>query len=264
MQKSAEPDEDPKKDLELVPDNIEPELKELLEQESKTPWLKILALTGILILVSVYSLLVGGKGDSMVGIEVCSISYWGVFVTIFPILFFITGIVVWYLVNLEKRRSNLHYKFFQGDIRWTPSNTLITSLLSLGAGILSSLLGIGGGMVLSPVMLDLKVLPSVTAATASYMILFTSIASSVQFAILGRVLWDYGGVFTVMGFLSAFVGQTVLNLLVKKYNKKSCIILFIVIIIGLSTLLLGVSSGIDVAEQIKNDAYMGFSSYCSQ
>jgi len=212
--------------------------------------------------VSAYSLLVGGKADSMVGLEICSMTYWGVFVTIFPVLFLITGYIAWYLVNLEHKRDRLQYNFSQGDIRWTPENTLVTSLLSLGAGILASLLGIGGGMVLSPVMLDLGVLPSVTAATASYMILFTSIASCVQFAVLDRILWDYGGVFTVLGFFSAFVGQSFLNWLVRKYNKKSYIILFIVIIIGLSTLLLSVSSGMRLADQLKNDAYMGFNSYC--
>jgi len=183
-------------------------------------------------------------------------------VSIFIILFIITVCIAKYLINSEYKKCRSHYKFVQGDIRWTPKDTLVTSLLSLSAGILSSLLGIGGGMILSPVMLELNVIAPVTAATASYMILFTSLSACVQFAVLNRILWDYGGIFTVVGFISAIVGQTVLNWLVAKYNKKSFIVFCIVIIIGLSAILLTVTGSMRVVAQLTNDAYMGFNSYC--
>lgn len=85
--------------------------------------------------------------------------------------------------------QELNYRYAEGDIRWTIKRTTIIASISLGAGVLASLLGIGGGKyvslliqrlfmahaspvgaILSPVMLELGVPPSVTAATGSFMI----------------------------------------------------------------------------------------------
>ena len=48
------------------------------------------------------------------------------------------------------------------------------SLIGLITGILSGMLGIGGGIVMGPVMLQLKVRPEVSIATSSTMVFFTS------------------------------------------------------------------------------------------
>lgn len=45
--------------------------------------------------------------------------------------------------------------------------------MAIASGIVSSLVGIGGGMLLGPVMLELGILPDVTAATSSFMIVRT-------------------------------------------------------------------------------------------
>jgi uncharacterized membrane protein YfcA len=240
----------------------EGELKLLLQLESHIPWFKIFILFGVLIVVSVHSLLVGGKGDSLVGVVMCSSLYWGLFVTIIPILLLITLAVAYYLIKQEYKKQRLHYKFVKGDVRWTPNYTLIISALSLGAGILSSLLGIGGGMILSPMMLEMQVLPEVVAATSTYMILFTSLSAVVQFAVLGRIIWDYAGVYCVIGFVSAIVGQSVLSYIVKKYNKTSIIVFCIVAVLGCSVILLGVTGIMRLADQIKHDAVTGFNPYC--
>jgi uncharacterized membrane protein YfcA len=241
----------------------ESELKLLLNLESKIPWFKIFVLFGVLIVVSVHSLLVGGKGDSLVGVVMCTPLYWGLFVTIIPVLSLITLTVGYYLIKQDYKKQRLHYKFVNGDVRWTLNYTLVISALSLGAGILSSLLGIGGGMILSPMMLEMQVLPEVVAATSTYMILFTSLSAVVQFAVLGRIIWDYAGVYCVIGFFSAIVGQSLLSYIVKKYNKTSIIVFCIVAVISCSVILLGVTGIMRFADQVKHGAYLGFNPYCT-
>jgi uncharacterized membrane protein YfcA len=242
--------------------NPEGELKLLLQLESHIPWFKIFVLFGVLIIVSVHSLLVGGKGDSLVGVVMCSPLYWGLFSSIIPILLLITLAIGYYLINMEDKKRRLHYRFAQGDVNWTPKYTIIISALSLGAGILSSLLGIGGGMILSPMMLEMEVLPAIVSATATYMILFTSLSAVVQFAVLGRIIWDYAGAYCVIGLVSAIVGQSILSYIVKKYNKTSIIVFCIVAVLGCSVILLGVTGIMRLADQIKHDAVSGFNPYC--
>ncbi len=61
--------------------------------------------------------------------------------------------------------------FFQeGDIKWTVPTTVIIALVAVAAGMVSALVGIGGGMILGPVMLELGILPDIVAATSSFMI----------------------------------------------------------------------------------------------
>lgn len=59
---------------------------------------------------------------------------------------------------------------------------------AFGAGLGSGLLGIGGGMILGPLLLDLGVNPRVSAPVTHYMVLFTSSMTVIQFAILGQLL----------------------------------------------------------------------------
>ena len=48
------------------------------------------------------------------------------------------------------------------------------SLWSLTAGMLAGMLGIGGGMVINPLLLELGMKASVVASTTGFTILFTS------------------------------------------------------------------------------------------
>jgi hypothetical protein len=69
--------------------------------------------------------------------------------------------------------------------------------------------GIGGGMVLGPLLVALGCLPQPVAATSAYVVLITATSGLVQVIIFGLLPYDYAGVFAVLGLLSTFVGQTV-------------------------------------------------------
>jgi len=127
---------------------------------------------------------------------------------------------------------------------------------------LAGLLGIGGGVLFGPVMLEYGVLPEVAAATSSFMILFTSIASIIQYAILGRVIKDYAIWFGFIGFLSSLVGQALLGRLVKKYQKISLIVLFIAAVIFVSMILLVVLGVLQIIADMKAGKSFGLNSPC--
>lgn len=117
-------------------------------------------------------------------------------------------------------------------------------------------------MILSPMMLELGVMASVAAATASYMIFFTALSSLAQFAILGLVIWDYGALFAVVGFICSLIGQIGLDALVTRFQKRSYIVWCVVFIIAASTILLGVTGTLNLLKSIENNAYLGFNNYC--
>jgi uncharacterized membrane protein YfcA len=79
-----------------------------------------------------------------------------------------------------------------GDIMWTRENVVLYPLLCTAAGFGSGCFGIGGGTITGPLMLALDMHPQVVAATASFMILFTSSLTTTQFLIVGALNLEYG------------------------------------------------------------------------
>jgi uncharacterized membrane protein YfcA len=59
-------------------------------------------------------------------------------------------------------------------IREGPSNKLIFPMMALLAGILGGVFGIGGGMLISPLLLHVGIAPEVTSNSISIIILFSS------------------------------------------------------------------------------------------
>lgn len=68
-------------------------------------------------------------------------------------------------------------------------------------------------------------------------------SSSIQYITLGKLPWDYGTALFLLGVCASFAGQTTLNWLVKRYNKKSYIIFVIAFVIGTSAIMLAVTEG---------------------
>jgi uncharacterized membrane protein YfcA len=239
-------------------------LRHKLEAEdAENPWGKITLLVMVMVIITVHSLLVGsGKGPSLVGIVRCSAGYWLGLVAILPVLGAITLLVAWYLIKTHRLREKADYNFIEGDIHWTRRNTIVISCIAVLAGITSSMLGLGGGIVLGPVMLEFGVHPEVVTSTSSFMILFTSLSSVIQFIFGGRIEWAYGLVLGTVGVISSAVGQTVIHHVVHKYQKMSILVLTLVGVVIVSSVLLTTTGLMDLYYKIMSGASLGIKNFC--
>jgi hypothetical protein len=131
------------------------------------------------------SLVRGGHGaKSILSIERCAPAYWGATLVVYPICIAVTARVGCTLRATHARKVALGYAFQDGDVRWSTRNTVAYPLLVFLAGVAAGLLGIGGGLVLGPMLLEMNVPPRVAAATSSFMVLFTASCTSAQFGAL--------------------------------------------------------------------------------
>jgi len=78
-------------------------------------------------------------------------------------------------------RKNIGYKFHDQDIKWTKKIVRLYPIYALLTGTMAGLLGIGGGLLIGPLLLDLGVHPIVSSATSNFLILFISSSTSIQF-----------------------------------------------------------------------------------
>jgi uncharacterized membrane protein YfcA len=104
-------------------------------------------------------------------------------------------IVVYSSIYLKRHYSTklrVHYEFKKGDIKWTIPKILIMSLIAFVAGILSSALGLGGGVVYNPLLLELGIPPTVSSATGMYLVMFGTFTNTILFALADLVYWGWG------------------------------------------------------------------------
>jgi uncharacterized membrane protein YfcA len=82
--------------------------------------------------------------------------------------------------------------------------------IGLAAGLFSGLFGVGGGILIVPMLIAFRGYPPKTAmATSLAAILFTAIAAGASHASAGNVAWKEGALIGVPAVAGAYVGAAV-------------------------------------------------------
>jgi uncharacterized protein len=85
---------------------------------------------------------------------------------------------------------------------------LLSTLFGLISGIVAGFLGIGGGFMKTPIMVNVFNLhPIIATSTALFMILFTSLTGTVSHYFLGNIHFRYAFPITVGFIIGAFIGN---------------------------------------------------------
>jgi uncharacterized membrane protein YfcA len=232
---------------EELPD-ASPEIRAMLEDDARTlPWWKIGAISLCFILVVITNIL---------KLEFCecgTAGYWLLLMAPVIITVGMSFMIRSYLLNKgELKRSN-RVPLVEGDVDWDSTTTITYPLLCTLAGLFAGMFGIGGGIVKGPLMLEMGVLPEVSAATAAFMILFTAASATVSYAAFDQVDWTYALILFPIGLVCTAVGQCMINSYIKRTNHRSAIVFIIAAIVGLSTVLMGYESTMIAIRDIEDN-----------
>ena len=193
-------------------------------------------------------------------VEGCSILYWIITVFVFPFLFLLTFVLSKKQVINYQNKLKYGWIPCEGDVEWNNyKKALIYSCVAGIAGILGGLLGIGGGMIVSPLLLELHVLPRVASATSAMAVLVTSSSATLQFLLIDMLSIDYMLFFMSVGILGTYFGQTVVNHCIKKYGRTSVVIFAIGTVIAMAVFFMGIKGIVDI---VNGDSPLIFSSLC--
>jgi hypothetical protein len=181
----------------------------------------VLVVWGILVVSLV---LRGGKGTvSVVGVRMCSWKYW--YITAFAFLFVLaTGIC--------NRRPE------------------VGTVSSFFVGVLSSVVGIGGGLVLNPMLLGAGIEPLVTTATVTVIITAVSSNATINF-LLGGAIPIVPTLLLASGtFVGSLCGKSVVGWLVAKSGRNSILVIMLIAFMIVSTVAVAVQSSIAAIETV--------------
>jgi uncharacterized membrane protein YfcA len=232
-------------------------------EKVKVPILIWLLLAISWIFIFVVSLLKGsGKSPSIVGVVECSTWYWILTSIQYPVLFGISVCVAAYMHYQYRQKVKLDYQFEQGDIQWKLKNAIFLPIMFLSAGLVAGLLGIGGGIITGPLLLELGMIPQVAVATSTFMIFFTASSTVSQFALMDQLPWDYSLWYIGVGILAGIIGQFVIGYLIKKFNRYSWTVFLTSILIGISAIMMGGVGIYTTVDDIKQGRSIGFRPLC--
>jgi len=110
---------------------------------------------------------------------------------------------------------------------------------SLFAGTLAAMCGIGGGMVMGPVLVQLKVPPPVSAATTATTLLVLSSSTAVVFLLNDVMPHDYAPYLCCCTATGAMTGKVLIGRWVRRTGRQSVIVWCLAVITVSSTLLMG-------------------------
>ncbi|KAE8899394.1 hypothetical protein PF005_g4058 [Phytophthora fragariae] len=219
------------------------------------------------VIILVQSVLRGGHGaPSAIGIACNSPDYW--VLTLMPLTILVAfSLYIGYRLRLINRVKVISgYSFMDGDMHWIQRRVLTFPAVCTIAGVAAGLLGIGGGMVKGPIMLEAGILPPVQSATASFMILFTASSTTLQFAINGQFpgefQFDYMAWFAFVGFVGGFCGLKCVGYLVKKYKRESIMVYMLAATIGLSAVAMGFIGLQSTLSDLESGVHLGFHGIC--
>lgn len=144
--------------------------------------------------------------DGLAGLFSCgSFGYWLIKAASFPILGFAALYIARELVRGHTSKNSVGYDYLPCDVQWTRKRAYYYPTICVSAGVAAGLLGIGGGMLKGPIMLEMGLPPRVVAATAAYMLLFTTFSTTIQFSIMGEMMYDYAVLFFFVGLASGTI-----------------------------------------------------------
>ncbi|XWS55930.1 hypothetical protein CRYUN_Cryun09bG0042500 [Craigia yunnanensis] len=246
---------------------IDSEYEPLVPKEEKSElqilcfnlrWKRLLVLATVWVLFTLIEVM---KND----LVACSILYWVLFCLQFPIAVLVFGYEATKLYKEHKKRMSTGNTeaICEASIPWSPLNLAFCALCGILGGTVGGLLGSGGGFILGPLLLEIGVIPQVASATATFVMMFSSSLSVVEFYLLKRFPIPYALYLMGVSVLAGFWGQYLVRKLISILKRASLIVFILSGVIFASALTMG-AIGIETSIQmIHNHESMGFLDFCS-
>ena len=219
------------------PKELEQRRKFLEDDSRQYPKEKIAYLVLLWIGLTIITFLKGGKGvESVIGITCENSGFYVLLAAQFLWTLGFAAVFGWKNVKEVNERVAVNYPFNETDVLWDFKKLQFYSFFTFVAGIIAGLIGIGGGMVLGPLMIVMGVNPRVSTATTATMILLTSSSVAVMFVMSGLVPWQYAAYFFSVCLMGAYIGKTRIDAYVKKTGMGSILVGILATIIALATI----------------------------
>ncbi|KAK9843827.1 hypothetical protein WJX81_007905 [Elliptochloris bilobata] len=145
---------------------------------------------------------------------------------------------------------------------WTPRRLMRAAFIALIGGFVAGLFGIGGGMIMGPLLLEFGLHPMVSAATSGLMVLFSSSIAAFSFGFDGLLNMQFALIFGLGCFAASLAGVLLVARVVKRSGKASIVVFLLAMVIGIGAILTAIFGGRDAVLSLVARRNIGFGSFC--
>jgi len=230
-------------------------------------WKKLGTVALLWVVLSVGVIIRGSTpGDSsMAGIPFCSAGFWGVYAAIPCVQICFSAYFGYVEINrtdfddaVALQRSSSKALLDYAEVVWNWTNVARYMIYAFVCGLLAGCLGIGGGLVLSPLLLELGFYPAVASGISGMAVLVTSTSALFAYGLAERVYWQFVILLMPLTFISTMVGKVLIDRYAERNNKQSAIIWSVAIFLVLCLVMLTSRGLVDLAQ----NASFEFTSPC--
>lgn len=193
------------------------------ESWAPMPW-KVLVLIALFNLAFCLDFLVMDQDVS--GVRTCSFTYWLVLVGLYPFVF---G-CIW--IGVQTMKESAEIDRVCRDLSGKTGRSILLLPLAAGlVGLVSGLVGLGGGELIVPLLLAFGLHPRAASATSGLLVFFSTFSNLVHYLVVGVVepFWGYCITFAALSFISGLVG---LRLKDTQYMRtRSYLLVFLVVLL---------------------------------
>jgi len=213
---------------------------------------------------NIFVLVVRGspKNESFVGLKSGSVGYW--LLTLFAIIF-LWGLGIYFGKQLEERTRNADPKYVkwledkyygtQSPKKWSFDEIYFLSPAIFFAGIISGTVGIGGGMILGPLMLMVQIPAQVVASVNTTSIILSASTLTALYIIDDAVDPSYALFYAACCFCGAYIGKSKTK---AYFAKNDFVLVYLLAGIILSSWALVFIKVVEEIQVISDDGWEGF------
>ena len=214
------------------------ELEKIIEEENSLfPLRKIAVLLSLLAYIIIVTILRGtDKFDSIIGVEYCSFGYWLWF------LIGLAGCFAFFLYGTKMVKQTIEikkkHKYTKNTFTLTNEDVKLLGYKGVVAGCIAGLIGIGGGFLLSSILIGMGVKPQSMTATFGLFVVLVTFISLFQAFLYGGITSNELVFFFLVSSIGSYIVSSGLTYLVKKYKRPSILLIVLfVMFCGTATIL---------------------------
>lgn len=131
------------------------------------------------------------------------------------------------------------------------------------SGLIAGLLGVGGGAIMNPLLLNLGYRPEVSTASSSFVVLFTAFVSTIQYIINNSIDFYYGVWLFVTSICGSAIGTFLILRAIAKFKRVSIIVLMLAAVMIISLIGIPLFGILEIIRKINQGKFKyGFGSFC--
>mmetsp|Transcript_60607 Transcript_60607/g.144423 ORF Transcript_60607/g.144423 Transcript_60607/m.144423 type:complete len:545 (+) Transcript_60607:138-1772(+) len=191
-------------------------------------------------------------GASLHGLPYCSAKY-GIFVLV------LAALLVTFALLMTWRFQPTSYlnpiDWLKGDENRHP---MTFPMVAFGTGFLGAMLGLGGGILLSPVLIEVGMHSEAVQATVASFVFLSSSLAMIQYFLMGQIVWHYALWYGMVSVGATYLGQTACEVFIRKRRRYSFITLSVASVLLLSLFCLCVVGTKTVVHDYEMGKPLGF------